>query len=304
MLTTLFIFLITLAVAYIVGITIVGLVDKRLDRLSIQLPEQWNINETENDKKRKRNNRNVPGLEEWDEINNKFNNRNDEYEKVMKIARDMKHKREFENNLKSNMLVNNVMSIDNDISVSSASLGNEEHFSNLTPSIVDKQCSLDIGNNKIEPTKNTMYPYEPVNYPHPKLMSKNDFNTFKESYHPRMTKQDYYNWLGAFDTDGGLNSTGNDLEKLKNIGEIHYDNLIKLKKQIKEKNIENKIGYDFQPFDDLCNDNTGIMPPLYKSSGVIPKSGPGIYPHLACPFMSYDIKDLIGYNFKDYSEFR
>lgn len=336
--------------AYVVGITIVGLVDNKLDKLTIQLPERWN-NERKSQQQNKyqqNNNNNSSNLEfdEWDKKNN-------EYEKIMKVARDMKRKNDLENSMSANITTNSIMSTDNigssveypndnmnpyknmgfgnmdannvniNVNTNTNTNTNIERFSNLDPdrqtyNNVDMYCSNDIGNNKIEPTKDHMYPYEPVNFPHPLIMSKIDLSIYKSSYHPRMTNQDYKNWLGAFDNE-------NDIENLKKIGVIHYENLLKLKEQLKKRknknekikngNIENKnenenkclnnkIGYDFSPFDELCNKNTDITPPLYQVPKVGVKQGRGMYPHLACPFMSYDVNKLIGYNFGEYSEFR
>jgi len=317
-----FSFFITVLIAYILGITIVNVVDKRLDKISIKLPEKWNVNSNQDDERgdRRGDRRNMNSRdywrgdidEEWNKQSNQMDKENEEnYNNIMKVARQLKEKRINEDKLKSS-ISNNAVLIQNASGFNTTQHGGKkdgtdgtngtkgtketiEKFSNINGNkmdkMVDSKCSLDIGNNKIEPSQNNMYPSEPINYPHPQTMTRADLNVFSAKYHPRMTKQDYVNWLGLFKSKPNM-------EKLKKMGEIHYENLQTLLSQSNSNN----GGCDGIGDFDICKVDTSIRPPPYVPTKLCNKGGSS-YPHNACPFMSYDVKNIIGYNFGRYSEF-
>ncbi len=218
-----FSFLLTILMAYIVGLCIVHLVDRKLEQITIKLPEKWNADRKE-----------TPHFLSW-EIENK--------KKV--------EEQQQQTNLNNNLVLMENYQNQNDI----------------------KKCSYDIGYNNVEPEKDSYYMYKPINYPHPKTMSQGDLMVYKAKYHPRMTPQDYYNWLMMF-----VNSP-EELKKIDKSG-IHAQNL-----EIAKKN--------------------GILTvPQYVPESILIEGNSGTrYPHLSCPFMSYDINKLVGYNFGKYSEF-
>ena len=292
LLYVIFTFFITILVAYILGITIVNVVDRRLEKISIKLPEKWNgENETPREYWKGREGiEGINGNDDWNITNGNIEKQNEkEYENIMNVARKLKDDRIKEDKINAS-ITNNAVLIQNASGFENTTV---EHFSDRIDKIVDKKCSLDIGDNKIEPTKNNMYPSEPINYPHPQTMARVDLNVYKAKYHPRMTRQDYTNWLELF-------QSGDDMKKLKKMGETHYDNLQKLLKRKAEDKANGKETFEF----DICKDGDDITPPPYVPTKLVDKGGGNMYPHYACPFMSYDIKNLLGYNFRNYSEFR
>lgn len=237
--------------------------------------------------------------DDWNLQNNNIEKKNEkQYENIINVARKLKDDRINEDKLNES-ISNNAVLIQNASEFETIQEGGrkkyeiDEHFTDRIDKLVDKKCSLDIGDNKIEPTKDNMYPYEPINYPHPQTMARVDLNVYRAKYHPRMTRQDYKNWLETFKSE-------KDIKKLKKMGEIHYENLqILLKKEKKEKSNE-KERFEF----DICKDDIQITPPPYVPTQIVDKGGGNMYPHYSCPFMSYDIKNVLGYNFRNYSEFR
>ena len=117
------------------------------------------------------------------------------------------------------------------------------------------------------------------------------FKDFLDEFYLWMTKQDYVNWLGLFKSKPNM-------KKLKQMGEIHYENLQTL---LSQSNYNNG-GCDGIGDFDICKVDTSIRPPPYVPTKLYNKGGSS-YPHNACPFMSYDVKNIIGYNFGRYSEF-
>ena len=101
-----FSFFITILIAYILGITIVNVVDRRLEKISIKLPEKWGgINESPR-KYWKGRERNENMDDDWNLQNNNIEKKNEkQYENIINVARKLKDDRINEDKL--NQLVPN-----------------------------------------------------------------------------------------------------------------------------------------------------------------------------------------------------
>lgn len=230
------IFLVTFAVAYIFGLAIVTVVDKKLDKISINLPKSIFENNGNGN-----HNNTMWNRDEWDDFG-------------------INLPRVVSNNNGNNLI--------------------EGFNNNSSDTKSSSKCDFQSGNIIVKNNSmdDNMYPNNPINYPNPLHMTEKDRKVFKQSYHPKMTVQDYKNWLKLYEDDGDINT----------LPDIHQKNYKKILLGVNVKpplvqydTLEEKIAYEKKTLTDAHQNY-----------------------NLDCPFRTYDISKLEGANYSEYSEFR
>jgi hypothetical protein len=266
MINFLFIFLIVIIILYLLGISLINLIDNRLSKIKINIPKQdIVINYPDKNIENFENNKNSTVKNEREEnkqnkINNNNNNNNNNNTK----------KTNFDSEYYDQMNKNSKI----------------EGFSNSEPqeykgwNIEKKKTHVCIKNhNHLKNGKDLNCTYGLTNYADPKDMSEIDLKIFILNYPPNLTLQDYINWLYCY------------VDKEDQLPYNHLKNLQKLKQGkelIEEHGILPPPSYNYPPlssedyFDKMYNNinEFNIAPPLNSNTA-----------------------SMVGYNYNDYSEF-
>ena len=273
----LFIFLVTIAIAYIFGLTLVNVVDKRLTEIKLNIPKQDVI----------------ISYPDGSPVEQFANRKGDSSSDISK--------EDIYKNMQTNIVHYNINKFDNGKPVSNAKLYelDNEYVNQMKstdfvegfgkkPDIAlfrsweneKQEKRICIKNHEhVKDGKSTECTYGITNYADPKDMSSIDLKIFMLNYPENLTLQDYINWLYCF------------IGKEHQLPYNHLQNLEKLKagKTLKEETgVLPPPGYYFPPldtkdyFDKLYNDNNEF--------------------NIAAPLNS-NTSSMLGFNYDDYSEF-
>lgn len=267
-----FIFLITIAIAYIFGFILVDMVNKRLNTIRNEMPYQFErlVEKFENSNSKKDKIEQKNELIQSISLESKTNK--DGYREYKNLSDDSENIVRFDNEYYENMNPNNIVSgfdakdtINKDIEWSPST--NKSHQACFKDHEHDKSGKRDGCN------------YGLTNYADPKDMTQIDYNIYILNYPPNFTLQDYVNWLWCYK---------NKKEKLPY---NHLRNLEKLElgKELKvEPGVLPPPSYYFPSLNAEDYFNT-----LYNTENEFNTA-----PHLNSTTAS-----MIGYNYNQYSEF-
>ena len=234
------IFMIIIIICYTFWITIINMIDKKLNNINIDIK--------------------YPNIENF--INNKKNNESEE-EKIEEIKIIEKTVFDQNNKLIDNKKISNINTKINHIE----GFSNEAKESYKGWTIETKKTNVCCKNHiHIKDGKSTQCTYGVTNYADPRDMSPIDLRIFILNYPQNMTMQDYINWLYCY--------IGNEKELPYN----HLKNLEKLKlgkELIEEEGITPPPGYYFPSmnakdyFDKMYNNKQefNIASPLNSTTG-------------------------------------
>ncbi len=187
-------FIILVFLAYIMGITIVTIIDKHLGNIAINLPKQNIILNLPHDKIKNFTNQNLKNNSnnEYDNNNENSIKHNDEFNSNENLVEG------FHNNYEKNYILNNVIP---NAEIPTACFENHSH----------NKCL-----------------HGEMNYIDPNFMSPLDQRYFKYNYQPNLTLQDYVNWLWLY------NDSSDELPyiHMKNLYKLRKDKKLKYKKDI------------------------------------------------------------------------
>lgn len=263
MINFLFIFLIIIIILYLLGISLINLIDNRLSKIKISIPKQdivinYPNKDTNSIEKFENNKKYIDQIKQEENKNIKINNKNN--------TKQTNFDSEYYDQMNENSKV--------------------EGFSNSEPpeykgwKIDKKKIQTCIKNhNHVKNGKDLNCTYGLTNYADPKDMSSIDLNIFILNYPPNLTLQDYINWLYCY------------INREDQLPYNHLKNLQKLKQGkelIEEHGILPPPSYNYPPlnsedyFDKMYNNinEFNIAPPLNSNTA-----------------------SMIGYNYNDYSEF-
>ncbi len=269
-----FIFLVTISIAYIFGFVINNMMDKKLQNLSNQMPIQMErfLERFENQNNQNIINSKLP--KEKIELVHTTILESEENEDGIRIYKDKSKDKEligqFDNEYYQNMDNNKINGFDSDF----------EPQKNIewSPSTSSQQaCFKNHVHNKSN--KNSDCLYGTTNYADPRDMTPVDYKVYMLNYPPNFTLQDYVNWLWCYQ---------NQKDKLPY---NHLRNLEKLElgKELKaEQGVLPPPGYYFPPMNAEDYFST-----LYNNQNEF---------NIAAPLNS-TTASMMGYNFNDYSEF-
>lgn len=207
-------------VAYVMGITIVTLIDRHLSRISINLPKQ-----------------NV--IVKMPENSNGDINKNDKNDKNNRDNEDYEEKESnYQKDPVFGIQMNNIEGFEN---FKTQYVPNEPYATeNITvPTMYTDVCYKDHCHKQCQ--------YGQMNYPDPYLMSPIDKRFFKYNFQNNFTLQDYINWLWLH------KNTEEDLpyEHLKNLMKIKRGDKIKNISKIKLQNPKNMEEYFKKMYNDI-----------------------------------------------------
>ncbi len=263
-----FIFLVTISIAYIFGFILNNMMEKKLQNITNQMPYQM-----ERFLEKFENQNNLP-KEKIKLINTTILD-SEENENNVRVYKDISNNKEligqFDNEYYQNMeSTNKIDGFDSGFEPQknidwSASLNNQQ------------ACFKNHVHNKTNKSSECFY--GTTNYADPKDMTNVDYNVFMLNYPPNFTLQDYVNWLWCYQ------------DKKDKLPYNHLRNLEKLElgKELKaEEGVLPPPGYYFPPmnaedyFNTLYNDKNefNIAEPLNSTTA-----------------------SMLGYNYNDYSEF-
>lgn len=273
----LLIFLLTIIIAYLFGLTLINLVDNRLSKIKLNIPQQEivisypesfkNMNDSNNDVINNNNG-----------INNNNNGINNNYGKIKNNNGNSANSngkneiigvfdKEYYNNMSKDKKINGF------------SNNPDDSYKNWDFEKKKTQACHKYHNHSKE-RKDTQCNYGTTNYADPNDMSDIDYKIFILNYPNNMTLQDYINWLYCFK------------DKKDQLPYNHLKNLEKMemgKELIVEEGILPPPGYYFPKmnaedyFDKMYNNETNefnTAPPLNSNTA-----------------------SMLGYNCDDYSEF-
>jgi hypothetical protein len=244
MINFLFIFLIIIIISYLLGISLINLIDNRLSKIKINIPKQdivINYPDKDTNNIEKFQNSNKLDVS----INKEINNNNN---KIKKTNFDSEYYDQMNNDSRV------------------------EGFSNTEPpeykgwKIDKKKIQVCIKNhNHVKNGKDLNCTYGLTNYADPKDMSSIDLNIFILNYPPNLTLQDYINWLYCY------------IDREDQLPYNHLKNLQKLKQGkelIEEHGILPPPSYNYPPlnsedyFDKMYNNinEFNIAPPLNSNT--------------------------------------
>ncbi len=280
-----FIFIITIAIAYLFGLTLVNVVDKRLTEIKLNIPKQDVIISYPDGSPVEQFANRKGGSEDEDDLSNmskeqlfknmqtnivKYNVHEFNNGKIKSNSKYYDLDREYVDQMKNN---NN-----KDLIEGYGKTIPEWNFKQWTDAPKEKRICIK-NHEHVKDGKKTECTYGITNYADPKDMSNIDLKIFMLNYPENMTLQDYINWLYCF--------VGKEHELPYN----HLQNLEKLKKGItlvEEEGVLPPPGYYFPPkdakdyFDQLYNKDNGF--------------------NVAAPLNS-NTSSMLGANCDDYSEF-
>jgi len=238
----LLIFLLTIIIAYLFGLTLINLVDNRLSKIKLNIPQQEIvINYPENFKNMNENNNNGESVGIGGNVKSEKNEIIGVFDK------------EYYNNMSKDKKINGFSNNPDD------SYKNWDFEKKKT-----QACQKNHNHSK--DGKETTCNYGTTNYADPNDMSDIDYKIFILNYPSNMTLQDYINWLYCFK------------DKKDQLPYNHLKNLEKMemgKELIVEEGILPPPGYYFPKmnaedyFDKMYNDETNefsIAPPLNSNT--------------------------------------
>ena len=260
------IFLITISIAYIFGLTIVKLVDTKLSNIELKVPLNLQRDMIENYENVKKNNEKEEKEREEIIVSDKYKIEEGKLERLNKV--DME-----ENNKKLDYEFFNTKEMSNKINGYDKYEDPQKEF--LQWNKMENKKRVCIKDHKHDNKCN----YGVTNYPDPKDISAIDLKLFVLNYPPNMTLQDYINWLWCFK------------DKPQQLPYNHLKNLDKLTRGIElkeESGILPPPSYYYPPknaeqyFDTLYNlgNEFNLAGPLNSTTG-----------------------PMLGYNYNDYVEF-
>jgi len=237
-----FIFLITFIIAYLFGIVIVNLIDNRLSKIQLNLPQQDIVIKY------------PESIEKFENKTEIVNSKTYNFKTGEKIKNNNHN---FDNEYYKNM--------DKDAKVEGYTNNPDDSFKGWT---IEEKKMQNCFKNHIHNKKGNFMncTYGVTNYADPNDLTPIDYKIFKLNYPPNMTLQDYVNWLYCF------------LDKEDELPYNHLKNLEKLKmgKELKEEHgILPPPGYMYPPqnakdyFDKMYNSSNefNIAPPLNSITG-------------------------------------
>lgn len=199
MLGLIFIFFATLLVAYILGITLVNVVDKRLSNISINVPKQ---NVTVNMEK--------------------FSNSPDGIDSASDTKTTLVD--DDEQTFEPNTKVTNFADIQQEVKdMKTPAINGVDKFRDyrLRPDLFNQSSPPENTCQLNHHHKNCNY--GPTNYPEPTDMSRTELIAFRTNYPQNMTLQDYVNWLWSNKHNNNLsNEHKHNLHKLKTGQTLKY----------------------------------------------------------------------------------
>jgi len=231
-----FIFLITFIIAYLFGIVIVNLIDNRLSKIQLKIPQQDIV---------------IKYPEHIEKFENKteiVNSKTYNFKTGEKVSKNNNFDNEYYSKMDKNAKVEGYT--------------NNPDDSFKAWNIEEKKIQNCFKNHIHDKKGNFMNcTYGVTNYADPNDLSPIDYKIFKLNYPPNMTLQDYVNWLYCF------------VDKEDELPYNHLKNLEKLKmgKELKEEHgILPPPGYMYPPqnakdyFDKMYNNSNefNIAPPL------------------------------------------
>ncbi len=263
-----FIFLVTFSLAYIFGLILVRMMDKKLDSININIsPQLENIIKEGFTNKPKEKTEVI----QYQQIEAKEkDNGSVEFRDITNISeKEKKLITRFDNEYFENMTDYNKID----------SFSKSPNHESVTWSPSKTSSNVCYKNHQHSKDRSNGCSYGPTNYSDPFDMSPIDYNIFVLNYPPNLTLQDYINWLWCYK------------DKKDQLPYNHLRNLEKLElgKELKEEpGVCPPPGYYFPPmnsedyFNKLYNENNefNIAAPLNSVTG-----------------------PMLGYNFDNYSEF-
>ena len=242
MMNIIFIFLITFIIAYLFGIVIVNLIDNRLSKIQLNLPQQDIVIKYPESIESFENKREIINSKTYNfKTGEKIKNNNHNFDS------------EYYNNMDKNAKVEGYTN------------NHDDSFKGWN--IEEKKMQNCFKNHVHDKKGNFMNcTYGVTNYADPNDLTPIDYKIFKLNYPSNMTLQDYVNWLYCF------------LDKEDELPYNHLKNLEKLKmgKELKEEHgILPPPGYMYPPqnakdyFDKMYNNSNefNIAPPLNSVTG-------------------------------------
>ena len=274
----LFVLIIILIIGYLFGLSILNLIDNKLNNIKINFPSNKNIESYKNiidpeddipekNNKNKKDNKNKNESESEGEIENENLKEIIHYKTYDYKKGTLKHlDKDYYDQMNKDSLVEGFSHNENDTSFK---IWNIEKKKTMI-------CIKD--HDHIKNGKNTQCTYGVTNHADPKDMSPMDLKIFTLNYPSNMTLQDYINWLYCFKN------------KEDQLPYNHLRNLEKIKmgkELVEEHGVLPPPGYYYQPmnaedyFDKMYSGNEfTIASPLNSNTG-----------------------PMVGFNYGDYSEF-